>query len=277
MKNCFNADSLIQLTDTQIEAVKAWIEKCHARMPCPSLDARNAKKQKLGHSHSVYTGLNFVAMPSLPACCRAPDLPVGPPGARSAVEPADLHARRGMPHPPERPPAASPTGGPRPTIATQLPPSGTAAVKFALTLKTVLDSPPTAAPMRRQLTPSIHSTLTTMAIAGRPDKGRSPNNATSNRTAVPLESIAPEPPPQPTQSRTDAATRSLFAPSGKSSTFSLPSLPFPSPPAAFRPLLMPRLADALDALLAYRHRPTRPSEFHFEWYADAAAHNWELL
>jgi hypothetical protein len=90
-------------------------------------------------------------MPSLTAC-RAPHLLVGgPPGPRS-VEPADLHARRGMPHPPERPPAAGPTGGPRPTVATQLPPSGTTAVKFALRLETVLDSPPTAAPMRRQLT-----------------------------------------------------------------------------------------------------------------------------
>jgi hypothetical protein len=33
----------------------------------------------------------------------------------------------------------------------------------------------------------------------------------------------------------------------------------------------------LDAILAYRHPLTRPSQFRFKWSADAAAHNWDLL
>jgi hypothetical protein len=47
--------------------------------------------------------------------------------------------------------------------------------------------------------------------------------------------------------------------------------------AAFPPLPSPRPEDALDAILAYRHPPTQSSEFRFEWSADAAAHNWDLL
>jgi hypothetical protein len=245
-------------------------------MPRSSTDARSTKKQKLGHSHSAYTRFNFVATTSSPGR-RSPHILVGTPGARSAVEPAARYARRGTPHPPERPPAVSPAGGPRPTIATQSPPSGAAAVKFAPTLATVLDSPPAAASMRRQLWPSIRSTLTTMAIARRPDEGRSPDDTSSTRTAMPLDPIAPEPPPQTTQSSIDAAPRTPCTPHGKSSFVPLPSLPFPSPSAAFPTLPPPRLADALDAILAYRHPPMQPSEFRFEWSADAAAHNWELL
>jgi hypothetical protein len=107
--------------------------------------------------------------------------------------------------------------------------------------------------------------------------GRSPHDATSPLTAVPPESIAPIPPPRPTQSSRDTAIWSPCAPRGKFPFVPLPSLPFPSPNAVFPPLPTPRLADALDALLAYQHPPTRPSEFRFEWSADAAAHNWELL
>ena len=132
--------------------------------------------------------------------------------------------------------------------------------------------------MRRQLTPSIRSTSTTMAIARGPDEGRSPNYATSTQTAIPLESIAPDPPPHSTYSSIDAAIRLPCAPTGKSPLVPLPSLPFPSlTHAVFPPLPTPRLADVLDNLLAYRHPPTRTSEFRFEWSADAAAHNWELL
>ena len=117
-----------------------------------------------------------------------------------------------------------------------------------------------------------------LVIARGPDEHRSPNDATSPRTVVPLESIAPEPPPQPTQSSIDAATCSTCAPSGKSSLVPLPLLPFPSPSAVFPPLPTPRLANALeDAILAFCHKPTRPSEFRFERSADAAAHNWGLL
>jgi hypothetical protein len=64
VKNCFIAASHIQLDDTQIEAVNAWIEKCRARMPRSSVDARGTKKQKLGHSDPSYTRFNFVAMSS---------------------------------------------------------------------------------------------------------------------------------------------------------------------------------------------------------------------
>ncbi len=199
---------------------------------------------------------------------RRPTSPSGPPGLLCAVEPADLHACRGTPHPPNRPPAVSPAGSQRPTFATQSPPSGTAIVKVAPSLGTVLDSPP----LRRQLTPSIRSTSTMMAIAREPDEDRSPNDATVPQTVVPLESIAPKPPPQPTQSSIDAATRSTCAPNGKSSLVPLLSLPIPSPSAVFPPLPTPR-----SAFLAYRHSPTRPSEFRFEWSADAAAHNWRLL
>jgi hypothetical protein len=46
VKNCFNTASHIQLDGTQIDAVKAWIEKCRERMPQPLSDACNAKKQK---------------------------------------------------------------------------------------------------------------------------------------------------------------------------------------------------------------------------------------
>ena len=81
VKNCFNAASHIQLDNTQIEAVKVSIERCHARMPRSLSDARGAKKQKLGHSDSAYTRFNFVAMLLLPGR-QAPNLPVGPPGAR---------------------------------------------------------------------------------------------------------------------------------------------------------------------------------------------------
>jgi hypothetical protein len=276
VKNCFNAASHIQLDATQIEAVQAWIEKCRARMPRSSTDARSTKKQKLGHPDSAYTRFNFVATTSSSGR-RAPHILVGTPGARSAVEPDDRYARRGTPHPPERPPAVSPAGGPRPSIANQSPPSGAAAVTFAPTLATVLASPPAAAPMRRQLMPSTRSTSTTMAIARGPDEDRSPNDTSSTRTAMPLETIAPEPPPQTTQSSIDPALRTPCTPHGKSPFVPLPSLPFPSPSATFPPLPPPRLADALDAILAYRHPPTQPSEFRFEWSADAAAHNWELL
>ena len=233
-------------------------------------------RKKLGRSDSAYIRINFDATLSSSGC-QAPSLPVGPPGACSAVEPANLHTCRGTPHPLDRPPVASPAGGQRPTFATQSPPSGTAAVKVASSLGTVLDLPPAATPMCRQLTPSIRSTSTTMAIAGGPDEERSPNDATLPRTVVPLELIAPEPPPQPTQSSIDAATRSTCAPSGKSSLVPLPSLPFPSPSAVFPPLPTPRHADALDAILAYRHPPTRLSEFRFKWFADAAAYNGRLL
>ena len=43
VKNYFNTASHIQLDDTQIEAVKAWIEKCRARIPHSSVDARGTK------------------------------------------------------------------------------------------------------------------------------------------------------------------------------------------------------------------------------------------
>jgi hypothetical protein len=235
------------------------------------------QEAKLGHFDSSYTRFNFVAM-SLSPGRRAPNLPVGTPEARPAVGLADFHARRGTPHPPERPPAASPAGGPRPMISIQSPPSGTTAVKFAPTLGSILDSPPATAPMRRQLTPSIHSTSsTTLAIARGPGEGCSPNDATLARTAVPIKPIAPAPPPQPTRSSLDAAIRSPCAPNGKSPLVPLLSLRFPSPHAVFPPLPTPRFADALNAILAYWHLPTCPSEFRFEWSANAAAHNWELL
>jgi hypothetical protein len=149
-----------------------------------------------------------------------------------------------------------------------------ATVKFASSLGTVLDSPPATAPMRRQLTPSIRSTSTTLAIARGPNEGRSPNNDTATQTAVPIEPIVPVP---PTRSSLDAAIRSPCVLNGKTPLIPLPFLPFPSPHAVFSPLPTPRLANALDAILAYRHPPTRPSEFRFEWSAKAAAHNWELL
>ena len=276
VKNCFNAASHIQLDDTQIDAVKAWIEKCRARMPRNSSDARTAKKQKLGHSDSAYTRFNFVAMSSLPGR-RAPDLPIGAPVAHSSVAPVVIHARRGTPHPLDRPPTVSSEGDPRPTLAPQSPPPGSASVKFAPTLETVMDSPTAAAPTRRRLTPSVRSIPTTTAIDSGPDEGRSPHDATSTRTTVPFESIARKPPPQTTLPPPDDASPPPFTTSGKSSFVPLPSLPFPSPLAAFPPLPTPRLADALEAILAYRHPPTRPSEFRFEWSADAAVHNWDLL
>jgi hypothetical protein len=164
-------------------------------------------------------------------------LVVGSPKAHSAVGFADHHAHRRTPHPPERPPAVSPAGDPRPAIATQSPPSRTSDVKLAATMGSVLDSPLAAAPMRRRLTPCISSTSTTTAIASGHDEGRSPNDATLTQTAVPLESIAPIPPPQPTQSSLDAAIRSPCAPQNK----------FPN--AIFPPLRTPRFADALDAIL----------------------------
>ena len=131
--------------------------------------------------------------------------------------------------------------------------------------------------MHRQLMPSIRSTSTTMAIARGPDEDRSPDNTSSTRTAMPLESTDTAPKPRTPQSLLDAAPRKPCNPHGKFSFVPLPSLPFPSPSAAFPPLPPPRLADALDAILAYRHPPTQPSEFRFEWSADAAAHNWDLL
>ena len=45
VKNCFNAASHIQLDNTQIKAVKVWVERCRARMPRSSSDARGAKKK----------------------------------------------------------------------------------------------------------------------------------------------------------------------------------------------------------------------------------------
>ena len=45
VKNCFSAASHVQLDDTQIEAVKAWIEKCRARMPRLSAGACGTKKK----------------------------------------------------------------------------------------------------------------------------------------------------------------------------------------------------------------------------------------
>jgi hypothetical protein len=276
VQNCFNASPHIQHDDTQIEAVRAWIEKCRARMPRSSVDARNAKKQKLGHSDPLYTRFNFVAMSS-PSGCREPDTPVGSPEARPAVGFADRHARRGTPHPPKRPPAVSPAGTPRPAAATKSPPFRTSDVSLAATPESVLDSPPAAAPMRRRLAPSTRSTSTTPAIARGPDEGRSPYDATSLRTNVPLEPIAPDPRLPPTQSSRDAEIWYPYAPRGKFPIVPFPSLPFPSPNAAFPPLPSPRLADALDAILAYRHPPTQPSEFRFEWSADAAAHNWDQL
>ncbi len=276
MKSCFNAASHIQLDATQIDAVKAWMERCRARMPRSSADARSTKKQKLGHSDSAYTRFNFVATSSSSGR-RAPQILAGTPGARPAVAFIDRYARRGTPHPPERPPAVSAAGGPRPSLATQSPPSGAPAVTFAPTLDNVLDSPLAAAPMRRQLTPSIRSPSTTPAIARGPDEGRSPHDATSTRLAIPVEPIDLETTPQTPQTSLDAAPHTLCTPHGNSSFVPLPSLPFPSPSAAFPPLPTPRLADALDAILAYRHPPTQPSQFRFEWSADAAAHNWDLL
>ncbi len=111
--------------------------------------------------------------------------------------------------------------------------------------------------MHRQLIPSIRSTSTTMAIARGPDEGRSPDDTSSTRTAMPLETIAPEPPPPTHPSSLDAAPRLPCTPHGKSPVVPLPSLPFPSPSAAFPTLPPPQLADALDALLAYRHPPPR--------------------
>jgi hypothetical protein len=207
VQNCFNASSHIQLDDTQIEAVRAWIEKCRARMPRSSVDARNAKKQKLGHSDPSSTRFNFVAMSS-PSGCREPE-------ARQAVGFADRHARRGTPHPPKRPPAVSPAGTPRPAAATKSPPFRTSDVSLAATPESVPDSPPAAAPMRRRLTPSTRRTSTTPAIPRGPDKGRSPFDATSLRTNVPLEPIAPDPPLPLTQSSRDTENRSPYAPRGK--------------------------------------------------------------
>jgi hypothetical protein len=148
---------------------------------------------------------------------------------------------------PARSTAVSPAGVPRPTIATQSPPSRTSDVKLAATLGSVVDSPLAAVPMRRQFTPSLSSTSTTTAIARGPDEGRSPNDATSTRTAVPLESIAPDPSPQPTQSSLDAAIRSLCAHHGKFPLVPLPSLRFR------RRTPFPATADAASRRCVGRH------------------------
>jgi hypothetical protein len=249
VQNCFNAASHIQLDGTQIEAVKAWIEKCRARMPHSLGDARGTKKQKLGHSDPSYTRFNFVAMSS-PSGHRAPDIPVGSPEVRPAVGFADHHARRGTPHPPERPPAVSPAGGPRPATATRSPPSRTSDDSLAATPNSVLDSLPAATPMHQRLTPSsTRSTSTTPAIAHGPDEGRSPYDATSLCTTVALEPIAPDPPPQPKQSSLNAEIRSPYAPRGKCPP-RRPSAVAPGPVAKRR---FPATADAASRGRVGRH------------------------
>jgi hypothetical protein len=76
-----------------------------------------------------------------PSGRRAPNIPVGSSEARPVVGFADRHARRGTPHPYERPPAVSSAGGPRPATSTQSPPSRTSDVRLTATPESVPDSP----------------------------------------------------------------------------------------------------------------------------------------
>jgi hypothetical protein len=85
--------------------------------------------------------------------------------------------------------------------------------------------------------------------------------------------IAPPPTSPPLQPVGEAPT-----PSGTSPALvPLPTLPFPLPPAVCPTLPTPGLADAPDSIFAYHHPPTRPSDFRFEWSAEAADQNRALL
>ena len=102
VKNCFNAASHIQLDATQIEAVKAWIEKCHARMPRSSTDARSTKKQKLGHSDFVgrptfWSGRPGPAPQSISPTATLAEGRLIRPNDRPRLVPRAAHARRSPP------------------------------------------------------------------------------------------------------------------------------------------------------------------------------------
>jgi hypothetical protein len=145
-------------------------------MPRSTADARSAKKSKLGNSDCSFLCSSFVAssshstVPPVTHYCTLTDI-------RSSPVRLFDHSRRGTPHMPSRSLAATPatqTTPPRPLLPSTPWTADVTHATSTVVLTPVTATPPTAAPMRRQLRPSIRSSK----FARPPDKARSPFAAT---------------------------------------------------------------------------------------------------
>ncbi len=118
VKGCFNTASHVPLDDSQIAEVKIQQDKCCARMPRSTADARSAKKSKLGTSDCSFLCSSFVASSSH-STVRPVTHYRTPTDIRSSPVRLFDHSRRGTPHMPSRSLAATPatqTTPPRPLL-----------------------------------------------------------------------------------------------------------------------------------------------------------------
>jgi hypothetical protein len=242
VKGCFNAASHVPLDDSQIAEVKIWIDKCRARTPLSTADAR--PKPKLGTSDSVYLCSLLVASSSH-STVRPVTHYRTPTDIRSSPFRLFDHSRRGTPHTPSCSLAATPatrTTPPRPLLSSTPRPA-----EATLATSTVPLTPATAAPMRRQ----DRSSICSFNFARPPDEARSPLAATL---------------PGLHARWADPAIASTQSPAARCRCRSHRRPPYSHP--------CPRRASPWSST-PFSH--LSPSEFRFEWSAAAAAHNWASL